>query len=399
MMHAWLLTCLLVLEGVPVEVRPLAGPSVRGELVEFAPEAMVVQTPDGPQRLEVAGLWELAVTGAAQPAARPATVWIELIDGSLIRGERYTAAAGLANITTTSGQPLSIRTALIHAVRFRDYASAPQIGDLWRQLAAAPAGGDSLVVRRGDRLDQLTGAIRDVTEEVVQFEADGELVQARRAKLEGLVYYHPAAGELPPRAALVTAASGTQWSVRSLRVVDGRLELVSVAGLPVSLPLTELGRIDFSSGNSAWLDAWEPESVEWRPFIDSRLPGPLLARRFEPRGGSSPGGQPLWLAGQAYDRGLRIHSRTELVYRLTGDFRRFQALVGIDDRVRPAGDVRLVIRGDDRELFNEAVTGSDEPLALSLDISGVRRLRILVDFGQQLDIADWLNLCDARVTK
>lgn len=399
MMHVLLLTTLLVLGDVPVEVRPLAGPSLRGELVEFSAEAIVVQTPDGPQRLDVASLWELAVTGAAQSSDRPATVWIELVDGSLIHAERYTAAAGLASVTTTGDRPLSIRTALIHAVRFRDYASAPQIGDLWRQLVAVPAGGDSLVVRRGDRLDQLTGAIRDVTDEIVQFEADGELVQAKRAKLEGLVYYHPASGDLPPRAALVAEASGTQWSARSLRVADGRLELVSVAGLPVSLPLSDLTRIDFSSGNSAWLDAWEPESVEWRPFIDSRVPGGLLARWFEPRGGSSPGGAPLRLGGQSYDRGLQLHSRTELVYRLTEDYRQLQALVGIDDRVRPAGDVRLVIRGDDRELFNQAVTGSDEPLPLSLDITGVRRLRILVDFGQQLDIGDWLNLCEARITK
>jgi len=398
-MHTVLLTTLIVLGAIPVEVRPLAGPSLRGELVEFSPDAIVLQTESGPQRLDVASLWEMSAAGAVKPADRPVTVWVELIDGSLIRGEGYTTAAGLAAINTTSGRPLAIRTAVIHAVRFRDYASAPQMADLWRQLAAAKAGGDSLVVRRGDRLDQLTGVIRDVTDEAVQFESDGEIIQAKRAKLEGLVYYHPAAGELAPRSALVTEISGTQWNVRSLHAADGRLQLVSVAGVSVSLPLTELGRIDFSSGNSAWLDDLEPESSAWRPFIDTRLPGDLLSRMFEPRGPSSLGGQPLLLAGRTYGRGLRVHSRTELVYRLTGEFRQFQALVGIDDRVRPAGDVRLVIRGDDRELFNETITGSDEPLPLALDITGVRRLRILVDFGAQLDIADWLNLCDARITK
>jgi hypothetical protein len=398
-MHTLFLTSLIVLSAVPVEVRPLSGPSIRGDLVEFSPEAVVLQTAGGTQRFDVAGLWEMSATDAAQPADRPVTVWIELIDGSLIRGNSYTTTAGLATVHTTSGRPLAIRTAVIHAVRFRDYASAPQMGDRWRQLAAGQASGDSLVVRRGDRLDQLTGAIRDVTDEAVQFESDGEIIQAKRGKLEGLVYYHPAAGELAPRSALVTEGSGTQWSVRSLRAADGRLELVSVAGVPVSLPLAELARIDFSSGNSSWLDDLEPESTQWRPFIDTRLPGDLLTRRFEPRGPSSPGGQPLLLAGQAHDRGLRVHSRTELVYRLTGEFRQFQALVGIDDRVRPAGDVRLVISGDDRELFNETITGSDEPLPLAIDITGVRRLRILVDFGAQLDIADWLNLCDARVTK
>lgn len=398
-MQALFFTSLIALTAVPVEVRPLTGSSVRGELVEFSSDAVVIRIDGERQRFDIAALWEISFTGVDKPPDRPLAVWVELVDGSLIRAERYTAAAGMATVKTVSGQSLSVRRAVIQAVRFRDYASAPQLADLWRQVVAVKAGGDSLVVRRGDRLDQLTGAIRDVTDEAVQFESDGEIVQARRDRLEGLVYYHPAAGELAPRSALVTEASGTQWSVRSLRVVGDRLELVSVAGVPVSLALAELSRIDFSSGNSVWLDELEPESVAWRPFIESRLADDLLARLFEPRGPSSSGGQPLLLAGQAYDRGLRIHSRTELVYRLTSGFRQFQALVGIDDRVRPAGHVRLEITGDDRELFNDTITGTDEPLPVVLDITGVRRLRILVDFGEQVDIADWLNLCDARVTK
>jgi hypothetical protein len=292
----------------------------------------------------------------------------------------------LATVSTITGQNLPIRTAAIHAVRFRDYASAPQLADRWRQIAAAKATGDSLVVRRGDNLDQVTGIIRDVTEDVVQFESEGDVIQAKRAKLEGLLYYHPASGELPPRSALVTDVSGTQWSAKSLRKADDRLEIVSVAGVPVSLPLADLRRIDFSSGNSQWLDALEPESIQWRPFIETKSTGAWLPR-------------PLLLAGQAYDHGLRVQSRTDLLFRLTGDARQFQALVGIDDRVRPAGNVRLVVSGDDRELFSQTITGSDEPLALGLDITGVKRLRILVDFGEQVDIADFLNLCDARITK
>ena len=88
-----------------------------------------------------------------------------------------------------------------------------------------------------------------------------------------------------------------------------------------------------------------------------------------------------------------------LVYRLAGDFRQFQALAGIDDRVRPAGNVRLVVSGDGKELFGQTITGSDDPLAVAVDITGVKRLRILVDFGEQVDIADCLDLCDARITK
>jgi hypothetical protein len=36
---------------------------------------------------------------------------------------------------------------------------------------------------------------------------------------------------------------------------------------------------------------------------------------------------------------------------------------------------------------------------LDLDISGVRRLEIVVDYGKGGDMGDQLNLCEARLTK
>jgi hypothetical protein len=75
------------------------------------------------------------------------------------------------------------------------------------------------------------------------------------------------------------------------------------------------------------------------------------------------------------------------------------AVVGIDDRVRPGGNVRLVIRGDGRVLFDEAIRGTDEPRQLDVNLAQVKRLQILVDYGEDLDVGDHLNLCDARVVK
>jgi hypothetical protein len=87
------------------------------------------------------------------------------------------------------------------------------------------------------------------------------------------------------------------------------------------------------------------------------------------------------------------------VYRLPGRFRRFKAAVGVDDRVRPRGNVRLVIHGDGRLLLETTISGMDPALQLDLDIAGVRRLAILADYGDDLDLADHLDLCDARVVK
>ena len=108
----------------------------------------------------------------------------------------------------------------------------------------------------------------------------------------------------------------------------------------------------------------------------------------------------MMLDGQSYDRGLSLHSRTLIAYRLTEDYQHLLATVGIEDRFRSSGNVRLVISGEKGILFEKAITGRDGPLELDVNVQGVRRLQILVDFGaDQSDVGDHLNLCNARLTK
>jgi len=131
----------------------------------------------------------------------------------------------------------------------------------------------------------------------------------------------------------------------------------------------------------------------------SRIASANLNRFNGPEGQAFDGGKRLVLGGRSYERGLSFRSRTSVVYRLPKDGRRFLASVGIDDRAGDTGNVRLVISGDNRTLFDETVDGGQTPVELSLDVAGIRRLTILVDYGEGLDIGDFLNLCNARITK
>jgi hypothetical protein len=104
-------------------------------------------------------------------------------------------------------------------------------------------------------------------------------------------------------------------------------------------------------------------------------------------------------ATKTFSKGLALRSRTEITYRLPPRYQRFMAIAGIEPATTTAGHVRLSIFGDDRALLETEVTGDQPPHPIQLDISNVKRLKILVDFGQNLDTGDWLNLCDARIAK
>jgi hypothetical protein len=151
--------------------------------------------------------------------------------------------------------------------------------------------------------------------------------------------------------------------------------------------------LDFSSGKIRYLSQLEPRDVKYVPFFDIV---------YEYRRDKSLDGAPLALAGKVYSHGLALHSKTTLRYRLAGEYTKFQAIAGIDDEVRRNGDysVRLVITGDNKPLFDAEVKTRDAPRPLDLDVSGVRDLEILVDFGSDmLDICDHLDLADAKLVK
>jgi hypothetical protein len=155
----------------------------------------------------------------------------------------------------------------------------------------------------------------------------------------------------------------------------------------------------------------EPASEDWTPFVE--LPaGALQAARYGEflRDQSAFGGSltvsvsDSEAAGElrrinSYGKGLALRSRTELVYRLPASYRQFIALAGIDAAANAAGNARLTIYGDDRSLFEAEISGNQPAKSIELDVAGVRRLKIVVDFAENLDLGDWINLCDARLVK
>jgi len=394
----WSLLLIGVLGVAPpeFEVHVLGGDPRVGPITEWGADRMTVRTADGPVSLDTREIAGISRRGAG-PSNVPPSVWAELIDGSRLAGADYAVREGRAGITRPDGEVTDVSARDVAAVQLQRPTEA--IAAEWSRILESELDADLLVVRKGDSIDYHRGTLGDVSDKVVKFDLEGDLLAVKRSRVFGLIYYRSAGRRLPDPACWLTEADGSRWAVRSVRLEGEEFRWTTPLGLEVSRAAAEVVRIDFSPGKIVYLSDLEPESLVWTPYFGSTKKLPALARFFGPREdrGLDPG--PLSLDGKQYEKGLALHSRTSLVYRLPGRFRRFKAVVGIDDRVRPQGNVRLVIRGDDRVLLETTVAGTDPPLPVDLDLSGVRRLAILVDYGADLDVADHLDLCDARIVK
>ena len=100
-----------------------------------------------------------------------------------------------------------------------------------------------------------------------------------------------------------------------------------------------------------------------------------------------------------FSKGISVHSRTEMTYRLDGDYRRLRGLAGMDPRSASRGFVKLEIFNGGTLIFSQEIGAADDPVVIDVDVTGTRRLRLVVDYADSWDLSDHLNVCELRLIK
>lgn len=120
-------------------------------------------------------------------------------------------------------------------------------------------------------------------------------------------------------------------------------------------------------------------------------------------------GGPLRLGGRVYDKGLGVHSRCVLTYRLDGAYKEFRAVIGLDDSTRYMGEpglgaVVFRVLVDDkpaREYPNGIPQRKGQaPTEITVDVSNAKTLTLEADFDPtSLHILGRANWADAHLIK
>lgn len=416
-----LLALLLVNTATAAEVSAtrLDGSTVVGDLKGWDDKQVVLVTSEGEQPIAVDDLLSLRwQSGSPDETSGQAAIssQIELTDGSIVpihqfRSSGTKAIVTLAGSNSNSAEALTLSKKQLAAVRLNplDGATAEQ----WREIRELKPAADMLVLLKRDSksLDYVEGVLGDVSSSKIEFELDGDAVKIDRSKVAGFIYFRRDAATETERRFLIHGSSGLMVNAARARLADDMIQLTTAGGVTFTWPLDDIYLADFSSGKLQYLSDLEPASQSATPLI-ALPPGAAVAAKYAaPRRDLSANGGPLTLASaddsltssigasQTFNKGLAIRSRTELVYRLPAGYRRLNAIAGIDPATRASGNVRLEIFGDDRPLLAADVAGIDPPRIIDLDITGIKRLKLVVDYGQNLDTGDWLNLCDLRIVK
>lgn len=126
-----------------------------------------------------------------------------------------------------------------------------------------------------------------------------------------------------------------------------------------------------------WLSAQKPTKAVHTPLFDSDFPARMDA--------SSDGGD-MNIKGLPLERGIGVHSKSELEYTLPGTPARFIAVVGIDAETKGRGSVVARVLADGKEVWkSQPITGKDAPQLVNVDLGNAKSIVLAVDFGPDED--------------
>lgn len=363
-------------------VVPVDGEPFSGQLTAVDAAWRLTFATDGQGRtLPAADL--LAWGKCPEVARRPLVV---LADGGLLVADVYQMDKDHLQVDCDLFGSVKLPLELLAGVVFQTPAERRRCDRLLDRIVSAAGDADRLILANDD---ELAGRVDAIQKGTIQFRADaGPLpVEIRRARA---LIFNPSLASRPAAKGLrawAGFADGSRLLATQLVMDERSLKLAIGGGLAwktASRQLTWLA--PQGAGRVVYLSDLKPDGYRHVPFLE--LSWPYRTDR-------SVSGQWLRSGENLYLKGIGVHSAARLTYRLNEPYRRFQAEVAIDGETAGRGSVRFRVFLDGTMKYESPiVTGVMAPLPVSVDVTGVKRLDLIVDYADradEMDRADWLN--------
>ena len=251
-------------------------------------------------------------------------------------------------------------------------------------------GQDVLITADAEEPKVLRGRVARIDAESGSFVIGGQTRTFQTGKAFGVVFASGASKPNRPEARL-DLRDGSSVGGRMVGGGEASVRVETSFGLTAELQLSAIERIEFHSDRVTYLSDLDP--------LDSRSEG-RLHKPWAVQRDKCVNGGPIVIEGRQFQKGLGVHSLTEISYAIGPEYESFAATIGLDDVVRPRGCVAFRVLGDGKSLYESGVlTGRDSPKDILVPIRGVRRLTFVVDYGDDLDLADYADWGGARLLR
>jgi hypothetical protein len=377
-------------------VNTLDARTTTGQITEITPASVVVQADKNTQTLARTDVADVVMGEGQDVMTHTSSPVVVTAGGAKLAVANIEVASGQAKIGFTNSLTgeKSLDLSAVSRVYFPSAnRNLNDIDKICSGVKIPDRAMDFLILQRkaGDFM-VLDGVLKEINKENIIFTWKNENRRIARATVVQLRF----GGTKPPAAKAMGVVRGVQEGSRipftTLSFKDGQFKISTPDLGELEVRRGDVAAAEFFSDRVVDLSTLKPVEVKEHGFFNKSFPYQV---------NRSAGGGSLKLGGETHLSGLGLHSYCQLTYQLDGAYSMFVALAGIDDSVRPAGNARLTILGDGKELDKPVdLTGKTPPVGLRVKVAGVKQLIVRVDFGaDKLDVGDQVDLAGARLIK
>jgi len=374
------------------ELKTIKNQTIKGDLVKVDGKNVVMKV-DGKE--ETFSLEEVIGIDLGTPGNLPNSrySWVELVDGTQLYCKKVLIKGKKIELTLLGDQKATV--AITSIAWMLNDANEPNLREDWKKVLARKSVTDLLVVKFNEVVNALPVTFGDGSAEgdKIDYTRDDEKKQATIEKAVGLFFSQRADPMAAPVVCRVLDTDRNVVFASEVALDETGFVITTPAGAKIQYKATQLANLDYRRGKLTYLSELDPTQV-----IQDSTEEVIYSWQ---RDKNIEGGD-LKLEGKKFEKGISLHSHTELVFNLGGEYRQFKAVVGIDDAVG-GGDEKIVLKieGDGRTLTTMTITRKDKQRSqlVSLNVKDIEKLRITVTSGDLLDYGKHLNLADAQVSK
>ena len=374
------------------EVQLLSGEKSTVEVKSIGADVIKVVKGEEPTDIPLAEIVSINFSEPEKVGTEP--YQLTLRDGSRLSAMKLEMDPRTIKLQSELYERASLPTSSVGSLLFQPLDDV--VTQSWQELLTKEYPADVVIIRKGDLLDRVRAVVGEIKEGNLQLILDDREVPVPLEKLFGVIFA-TREEELPGPLCSATFSNKETAAFKELKLSGDTWKGELVQGGSLVFKTSHLQKLDFSQGKIVYLSDLEPSDLKYKPFWGDFT--------WTYHRDMNVDGDPLRLGKESFNKGLWIHSRTDLEYRLAKKYSRFQATIGIDEaiaaeiRSKGVGKVKLTILADDEPKFDAIVSPVDKPQEIDLDITGALNLKIIVDYADDLDISDHLVLGNARILK
>ena len=378
-----------------IAVETISGKKFSGKLQRIESDGVLVG--DGFEGVNIEQVLSISTGRKSNPPVA-GKVKLRLVDGGLLHVSSPGVDGETINFAPTSTGIASMSMQSVGAIVFRE-------SDLIREAVSQPATDqDTVVVDQGKSLAKVSGVLESLTAEQLQLNFKGKSRPIKLEKVAAVVIAD--LGLNPPQGSLATLGLTDGSTLRGALAGFGEQEIsIELTGKQiVKVNRKHLVRIDIESDSIAYLSSLEPLEAQQQPQFTVARPwqrnlsvegNPIRLLVNTTGAADSKGDAEI----KTFENGIGTSSYSRLVFENTKEFSRFLATAGIDAETEGRGDCEMRVEGDGITLWSKRIRGGDTAVEIDVDISGIREVALVVDPGEQFDLADHAEWARARFLK